>query len=341
MTSYSDADLGWSAQFLSQLDLHEVADTLPIRIAAVHRDAVEALSRDGPLRLDLPAHLPAGQIAVGDWALAARDPARLLRLLDRQSVLKRRAAGTGRATQLIAANLDTLFLVTSCTADFNPADMGGGDPVQLAGGVTAACPTENLIVAAVGQRASSVVQTACENARSKPSDGMHTKIGTTGKLTTRGQIWSIYRSEGSLKGWLRNSAEVIKEDGSLTKLRESVGKASVLGTWVSFGSSGVRVAAGIELDDSSAADELVIDMKKGPLGKADESEPPNKFKQAMSQVANVSQNGAFWQYLEYRRNGSCAYCVSKIEDPEKANQLLGEFINPSRGAGPRGGGFGF
>ncbi len=44
-----------------------------------------------------------------------------VRLLDRTSLLKRRAAGETGADQLIAANVDTLFIVTSCNADFNPA----------------------------------------------------------------------------------------------------------------------------------------------------------------------------------------------------------------------------
>jgi ribosome biogenesis GTPase len=42
-------------------------------------------------------------------------------LLERQSLFKRRAAGTGRKTQLIAANVDTVFIVSSCNQDFNEA----------------------------------------------------------------------------------------------------------------------------------------------------------------------------------------------------------------------------
>ncbi|WP_096787405.1 ribosome small subunit-dependent GTPase A [Rhodobacter sp. CZR27] len=116
--SFTLADLGWASDFLRQLDLQELAAT-PCRIAAVHRSRLEALSAAGPLSLILPPGLSTGEIAVGDWALA--DGARLLRLLERRSCLSRRAAGTGAARQLIAANVDTLFIVTSCNADFNPA----------------------------------------------------------------------------------------------------------------------------------------------------------------------------------------------------------------------------
>lgn len=111
------AELGWAPDFLRQVELDELATFIPCRIAAVHRSRVEAFSERGAL--NPPAGLSAGEIAVGDWALS--DGTTLLRLLNRRTCLARRAAGTGAARQLIAANIDTLFVVTSCNADFNPA----------------------------------------------------------------------------------------------------------------------------------------------------------------------------------------------------------------------------
>ncbi|MCE6960845.1 ribosome small subunit-dependent GTPase A [Cereibacter sphaeroides] len=116
--SFTLAELGWASDFLRQLDLDELS-AIPCRIAAVHRSRVEALSAAGPLSLTPPPGLSTGEITVGDWALS--DGVRLLRILDRRTCLARRAAGTGAARQLIAANVDTLFVVTSCNADFNPA----------------------------------------------------------------------------------------------------------------------------------------------------------------------------------------------------------------------------
>ncbi|WP_367277271.1 ribosome small subunit-dependent GTPase A [uncultured Tateyamaria sp.] len=43
------------------------------------------------------------------------------RVLRRKSLIKRRAPGTDRREQLIAANVDTAFVVTSCNQDFNVA----------------------------------------------------------------------------------------------------------------------------------------------------------------------------------------------------------------------------
>jgi ribosome biogenesis GTPase / thiamine phosphate phosphatase len=85
----------------------------------VHRDRLDLLSAAGPLSLS-PGHgAPTGTFAVGDWVLT--DASRHVRRLDRRSLLARRAAGSGAGEQLIAANVDTLFVTTSCNADFNPA----------------------------------------------------------------------------------------------------------------------------------------------------------------------------------------------------------------------------
>ncbi len=57
---------------------------------------------------------------MGDWVLVEPETHMLVRRLDRQALLQRRTEG-GRHPQLIAANVDTLFIVTSCNDDFNPA----------------------------------------------------------------------------------------------------------------------------------------------------------------------------------------------------------------------------
>lgn len=113
--SISLSDLGWSAHFAAQ----HVADPslIPYRITAVHRDRLTGMNTEGATPL-LTLHHPTGDFAVGDWVLAD-DHARVQRLLDRRSILQRRAAGTAAATQLIASNVDVLFIVSSCNADFN------------------------------------------------------------------------------------------------------------------------------------------------------------------------------------------------------------------------------
>ncbi|WP_275672629.1 ribosome small subunit-dependent GTPase A [Thermomonas flagellata] len=66
---------------------------------------------------------PEARPAVGDWVLVAGPPPRGLRivaLLPRQSAIKRAAAGEHYRQQVIAANIDTAFVVSGLDADFNP-----------------------------------------------------------------------------------------------------------------------------------------------------------------------------------------------------------------------------
>jgi len=109
--------LGWSAFFADQVEPAE-ADLVPRRVASVHRARIEAMGDTGSVRLELPANANTADFAVGDWVLADPLSDMLVRRLDRKTVFKRRPE-VGRAEQLVAANIDTLLIVTSCNADFN------------------------------------------------------------------------------------------------------------------------------------------------------------------------------------------------------------------------------
>ncbi len=119
--SHDLKSLGWSADFLRQIEVDEIGVLEPARVTAVHRDRLDAMAEPGTVSLRLPPGLSTGEVAVGDWVLI--DPARshVARILDRKSLLHRRAAGIEARDQLIAANVDTLFITTSLNADFNPA----------------------------------------------------------------------------------------------------------------------------------------------------------------------------------------------------------------------------
>jgi ribosome biogenesis GTPase len=113
------SSLGWSDFFEDQLEPHEAGLT-PHRIARVHRARLTAISQAGPVELTLPVHSQTGNFAVGDWVLADPESKLLHRRLNRRTVLERRTEGS-MTPQLAGANVDTLFIVTSCNADFNPA----------------------------------------------------------------------------------------------------------------------------------------------------------------------------------------------------------------------------
>ena len=113
------AELGWSAFFDDQLDQGE-AGLARMRVATVHRARVTAESQSGPVKLNLPGQANTADYAVGDWVLVEPDTRIPVRRLERKTTLQRRTEGGG-APQLIAANVDTLFIVTSCNEDLNVA----------------------------------------------------------------------------------------------------------------------------------------------------------------------------------------------------------------------------
>jgi ribosome biogenesis GTPase len=117
--SLSLAALGWSAFFADQLEPEE-SHLARMRISTVHRSRVTAESETGPVRLKLPVHAKSAELAVGDWVLVEPGTQKVVRRLDRKTVLQRRTEG-GRLPQLIAANVDTLLIVSSCNDDLNPA----------------------------------------------------------------------------------------------------------------------------------------------------------------------------------------------------------------------------
>ncbi|MBO9478796.1 ribosome small subunit-dependent GTPase A [Shimia sp. R11_0] len=108
--------LGWQPFFAQQLDLETLTQTPPVRVVEVHRNGLQVRGAD------LEALVPPGpEATVGDWLLYdAELPTRSV-VLERKSLFKRRAAGHDRSIQMIAANVDTAFVVTSCNNDFNVA----------------------------------------------------------------------------------------------------------------------------------------------------------------------------------------------------------------------------
>jgi len=112
--------LGWRPFFQSQMADDPIAGLRPARVLAVHRGRIDVAAADGPCGID-PGSAGDRQITVGDWVLIGDDGPRVHRVLERSGVFKRRSAGTVGTTQLIAANVDTLFIVTSANRDFNVA----------------------------------------------------------------------------------------------------------------------------------------------------------------------------------------------------------------------------
>lgn len=111
--------LGWQDFFEDQLSADEFALS-PLRIDTVHRARLTGLSDLGQFPVGLPPRSDTSEYAVGDWVLADHVTGMLSRRLDRKALLQRPGDGH-RGPQLVASNVDTLFIVGSCNADFNLA----------------------------------------------------------------------------------------------------------------------------------------------------------------------------------------------------------------------------
>ncbi len=108
--------LGWQGFFASQLDADALSTTPPVRVTEVHRSGLVCIGET--LDVEVP---PDDDLTVGDWLLYdAEHPKNSVRLA-RKSLIQRVAAGRLKYLQLIAANVDTVFIVTSANADFNIA----------------------------------------------------------------------------------------------------------------------------------------------------------------------------------------------------------------------------
>jgi ribosome biogenesis GTPase len=125
--------LGWLPFFQAQLDAAPDDALIPARIAGEERDLFQLLDdageRPGVLSGRLRHDIQEGRAnppAVGDWVLvpprtpaSANGPAPIQRVLDRRSAFSRQAAGRRTAEQIVAANIDRVFLVQSLNRDLN------------------------------------------------------------------------------------------------------------------------------------------------------------------------------------------------------------------------------
>lgn len=160
--------LGWSKYFADQATSAALSKTPPVRITQVHRNTLHIQG------VDLDMIIPGLHgVTVGDWLLFDADAPRNSQLLSRKSLIKRRAPGHDRKEQLIAANLDTAFVVTSCNNDFSLARLERYVAMAHEAGVTPVIilskidlTTEASDFAAQAQSISPQLSVVCLDARS-------------------------------------------------------------------------------------------------------------------------------------------------------------------------------
>lgn len=126
---YSLASLGWDRQLQEAFTPHAARGHEPARVATQHRDRYALVAAGGPSSANVAGRLRhsasgAAQLpAVGDWvAVATRrreETATIHAVLPRRSAFTRKVAGEESEPQVLAANMDVIFIVTSLNADLN------------------------------------------------------------------------------------------------------------------------------------------------------------------------------------------------------------------------------
>ena len=122
-------ELGWSAEFRAHLDALDPPGLVPARVVRQDPYSYWVATGTDTLMAELAGHLRPGgpgkpeRPAVGDWVAVelrgAGEPALIQALLRRRGGFERQQAGTMTGVQVVAANIDTVFVVMGLDGDFN------------------------------------------------------------------------------------------------------------------------------------------------------------------------------------------------------------------------------
>ncbi len=142
-------DLGWSESFAGSFEGLKEEGMVAARVAAAQREHYRLLTPEGAYDAQLSGKLRHAALegalpVVGDWVAVAPRPAEssatIHACLPRKTALIRKRVGRASAPQVLAANLDVVFLMTSLNADLNVRRIertlamiweGGAQPVVL------------------------------------------------------------------------------------------------------------------------------------------------------------------------------------------------------------------
>ncbi|WP_096087704.1 ribosome small subunit-dependent GTPase A [Agaribacterium haliotis] len=116
-------NLGFVPFFAQQLHELSVMQSRLGRVISVQRSVIAVTCADQHRKVELSVKLqqaePIDRPTVGDWVILDEALSRVERVLERKSLFKRIGSGNTTQFQLIAANIDVVFIVTSCNEEFN------------------------------------------------------------------------------------------------------------------------------------------------------------------------------------------------------------------------------
>jgi ribosome biogenesis GTPase len=111
--------IGWKPFFEQQVSPEALENSTVARVSAHFGGQVLLLGEEGEFRVPVQLAESAGDVAVGDWLVVTAKDRRAVQRLERQTLLVRKAAGEEARPQVLAANVDTIFIVSSCNEEFS------------------------------------------------------------------------------------------------------------------------------------------------------------------------------------------------------------------------------
>jgi ribosome biogenesis GTPase len=127
--SFTMSALGWSPSREAEFEQHAAGGLSPARVAAQHRGGYVVYTECGERPAEVAGRLrhvaatAANLPAVGDWVAVEDGPsaaaATIHDVLERSTVFSRKTAGEEAAEQVVAANVDVVFLVSAFGEDLN------------------------------------------------------------------------------------------------------------------------------------------------------------------------------------------------------------------------------
>lgn len=114
--------LGFVPFFAQQLAALGVLESLLGRVVSVQQSVIRVACSDQKINVELSINLqqaePVDRPTVGDWVILNEARTRIEQVLERKSLFKRIGSGKTTRFQPIAANIDVVFIVTSCNDEF-------------------------------------------------------------------------------------------------------------------------------------------------------------------------------------------------------------------------------
>jgi ribosome biogenesis GTPase len=223
--------LGWTPLLQAELDqlcTERNQSLSPARVAIEHPSSYRVIDpigiRDAQLGGRL-RHLAGGRLdlpAVGDW-VALSEGQRVEAVLSRKSCFVRKAAHRSSEPQVIATNVDRVFVVTSANSDFNPRRIerylsavweSGATPVLVLNKLDLCEDRQSLLDSLGAVRVG--LDVACVSARERQGeDELRARIPAAGTIALVG---SSGVGKSTLTNWLLGydaltTREILEHDG--------------------------------------------------------------------------------------------------------------------------------